>query len=1070
MRQTDEELSFSEDAELSIYDTSDPDWTLVGSKGEYGFAPANYIEMEEARPASRSRPVPRAPEAEPEAQDPPTPDSPSSPAQNPAAALAGILAQRTGGGASAVAGRRAVSPPPAVALPPRRIEYTPEESDEEAPAPRLPQRPMSAQISPPPVRSVKFDTPASPEEPPGVVASPPYSRTMSMREEQEEDVSSPRGYHIYNIFEMVEVLGKRKKMPVTLGINIAKGIIMISAEKERSSKEWSADKLTHYSIEGKHVFMELVRPSKSIDFHAGAKDTAHEIVSALGELAGAARAEGLKEVFEASAGSTLKKGKMIYEFMSQGDDEVTVAEGDEVIILDDTKSEEWWMVRRIKNGKEGVVPSNYVDIIGTVPAPAPIASPTTVAPPSRNYVEENRREEERLAKEAAKRKKRDSDLPDLTAGLQLPKRHSSLMAPTDERSTSATSSKRNSKMEKKSMPNTSKVRTWTDRSGTFKVEAEFLGLRDEKIHLHKTNGVKIAVPVPKMSAEDLEFVERETGISLDELKPLSDMRRKASTKRGAGASVQKKPEYDWFDFFLQCGVDPQICERYSQAFNRDNIGEENMEDITPQLLRTLGFKEGDTLRVMKNLDNKFNRRRQDGGGDANGSLFSGPGGTLKNNTAKGRPAPPVETKNELDASLLKQSTGGDSKKATPIANAPTSEKATSNGFDDNAWEPRASKSAATASPPPATTAAASPPPAQPSVTPGMAEMSLLTAPLQPTPAAQPNPQAQSALAAAAPAVANSPQQTGATPSLFEQLKNAPPSQPKQRPNQPQMASNPAINSLISAPPGRSASAPQNPNQPGGFQPPPLQPQLTGYNMPLRMQTNAVPPGQSMSDIQQQRLYQQQMAFMQPQPTGYQSGFNQFPQNGLVPQPTGYMGGFQPQQTGFQNPSFQQAIFNGQQNGSPFADPPRAPFQPQATGFGGPQNFLQPQPTGVNSFLPPALQPQATGIGANQLGNQSFVPPPVPPIPQQAPAPLIPQKTGPPPPIRFGVGNQAKRLVSQPTGKRANLSNASKSPHIAQPSIHPLTHIRSRTKPLWFLVLVAASLLSNVAYTHHYLHF
>ncbi|KAJ4136743.1 cytoskeletal protein binding protein [Fusarium oxysporum] len=44
-RQTDEELSFHEDATLAVYDTSDPDWILTGLDGEYGFVPSNYIEM-----------------------------------------------------------------------------------------------------------------------------------------------------------------------------------------------------------------------------------------------------------------------------------------------------------------------------------------------------------------------------------------------------------------------------------------------------------------------------------------------------------------------------------------------------------------------------------------------------------------------------------------------------------------------------------------------------------------------------------------------------------------------------------------------------------------------------------------------------------------------------------------------------------------------------------------------------------------------------------------------------------------------------------------------------------------
>ena len=178
---------------------------------------------------------------------------------------------------------------------------------------------------------------------------------------------------MYNIHEYISHMGKNKKLPMTLGINIAKGLIMISPEKSRDgpSQEWTAEKLSHYSIEGKHVFIELVRPSKSVDFHAGAKDTAQEIVAQLGELAGASRAEGLREVLAASAGTGAegrKKGKMLYEFMAQGEDEVTVAVDDEVIVLDDTKSEEWWMVKRLKNGKEGVVPSSYVEIFLLFPS------------------------------------------------------------------------------------------------------------------------------------------------------------------------------------------------------------------------------------------------------------------------------------------------------------------------------------------------------------------------------------------------------------------------------------------------------------------------------------------------------------------------------------------------------------------------------------------------------------------------------------------------------------------------------------------------------------------------------
>ena len=40
-------------------------------------------------------------------------------------------------------------------------------------------------------------------------------------------------------------------------------------------------------------------------------------------------------------------------------------------------------------------------------------------------------------------------------------------------------------------------------------------------------------------------------------------------------------------------------------------------------------------------------------------------------------------------------------------------------------------------------------------------------------------------------------------------------------------------------------------------------------------------------------------------------------------------------------------------------------------------------------------------------------------------PLVPQQTGPPPPVRFGVTEGAKKLAPQPTGRRANLAHASK---------------------------------------------
>ena len=452
-RQTDEELSFKEDATLDVYDITDPDWTLVGLDGDYGFAPANYIDVKED--ASEAQPValpgrPRAPAApapdSDDEQQPPTPDSvhhdPS-----PAAHIAGIIKQQQTGP------RTAISPPPNVTKSRPRVQFTPEESDEEAPPPRLPVRPPSESLSP---TVNQYPSPRSSDSPPrrsqGANRSVTFDPYSPKEEAQPQTPVSGSGYHLYNIYEYLTQPGKNKKMPMTLGINIPKGMIMIAPEKSRDGpqQEWTADNLELYSQEGKHVFMELKRPTKSVDFHCGAKDTASEIMAALGELRGAARGEGIREVLAAGSGNSnvQKKGHMLFDFMAQGDDEVTVGLGDEVLILDDSASDEWWKVRRLKNGKEGVVPSNYVEITETVP----IASSASTHARSgvnagRSTVDQNRIEEEELARQASRRRQRDSDVrtDQVGPGLPLPARGSSLsQANVDHRRTSQRTSKRES--------------------------------------------------------------------------------------------------------------------------------------------------------------------------------------------------------------------------------------------------------------------------------------------------------------------------------------------------------------------------------------------------------------------------------------------------------------------------------------------------------------------------------------------------------------------------------------------------------------------------------------------------
>jgi hypothetical protein len=55
---------------------------------------------------------------------------------------------------------------------------------------------------------------------------------------------------------------------------------------------------------------------------------------------------------------------VLYDFTADGDDELTVAEGEDLILLDN-ESDDWWKVRN-SDGQEGVVPASYVEVSSPV--------------------------------------------------------------------------------------------------------------------------------------------------------------------------------------------------------------------------------------------------------------------------------------------------------------------------------------------------------------------------------------------------------------------------------------------------------------------------------------------------------------------------------------------------------------------------------------------------------------------------------------------------------------------------------------------------------------------------------
>ena len=777
---------------------------------------------------------------------------------------------------------------------------------------------------------------------------------------------------------------------------------------------------------------------------------AAEIAAAIGEIAGATRATGLREVAAASGDPLpplpetsalaqrhkredsdevlpiddgVKRGVMLYDFDAQGDDELGVRQDQIVEILDDSH-EEWW---KCKSGsRQGVVPASYVEVIKTRPAP------------------QKDREQRPSTDTSARDHRRSSPPPSQT-------HHSSL-----------------------SKPDPTKIRTWTDRSGSFKVEAQFLGLRNSKIQLHKLNGVKISVPLTKMSLDDVAYVNRLTGSSSPPPpKPPPDSEK-----------PRRRIEFDWFQFFLECGVDYNVCQRYALSFEKDQMDEGVLPDINSDTLRTLGVREGDILRVMKRLDEKFGRAGAVTAGrkksvrfggveeedeaekddladvvkvhtpvEKKESIFSsGPSGALRNNTTRrGRPTTTKAVSDEVDPTLLSTSADvqepdrekGEKHGVRPLrvppsrlANMPDTDKANNSGFEDDAWTVKAQKKqpAAQVQQQPPAVQIQSPQPLQSGPPPGSAMHDLSGINAQNNQSLPPPLQPQ---AASQPAAQLSPQPTAS------------------------MAPRPA-----SVPPAQSTPQAQ-----------PLQAQLTGlppqsqYHPPMPGPTPAQAAGtqsldQQLANLQiykQQQMLQVQptgyIPAMQPQPTGYMNGFTSPPPQmptltgvPLQPQPTGFMPNFLP-------PGQQNSVLGPTRSFSASLAPPLIPTNTSNTPQfitahrTGPANFgsgptpqfqsqppppppvqLPPQPTG---FQPITMQPQMTGyqpqpqqmLAPQQTGLPSFLPP----SQTNALAPqvtgfqqqMMPHKTGMAEfkPVSFGT--RPKPLVPTRTGRaRANLAAAS----------------------------------------------
>ncbi|KAF1802942.1 hypothetical protein FB192DRAFT_1434352 [Mucor lusitanicus] len=584
-------------------------------------------------------------------------------------------------------------------------------------------------------------------------------------------------------------------------------------------------------------------------------------------------------------------------------------------------------------------------------------------------------------------------------------------------------------------PDPTKIRTWTDRSGSFKVEAQFIDFHNGKLRLHKLNGVKIDVPVEKMCAEDVRWVENHTRSPSqdDEITPAMPPRPPQQAAAPPAPAVAAQPpqkklneRWDWFDWFMIIGIPMQQSLQYAASFKAEKLDDSDIPNLTHKQMKTLGLKEEHVQRVERYIetgqpeetteqesaankkkelsqiekDEELARKLQKEWESSEGSK----GKAAASSNARPRPnvsAPKDVHPDLLDfiGSQLSSSSTADNGKGK----APEQPKGDLIGFNDDAWTPRAESS--------------------------------------PIAALSPMKTAQSSNAVVSPP-APAPAPAGPTP---EQIKAA--EAERKRIQEEEQIQKIQLMNL-------QRQAKEQQQQLEQLQK--LTQQQLELQKQLAMQTGTQQQQQQqqqqMLQVQaQQQQLQQQLAQQPPQlqpsfaaqPTGFNAaqptGFN-------ASQPTGFNAaqptGFSPQVTaGFQTG------FSGQQQPTPAAagrqrptpshslplDPSLGQWQPnQPTGFQQqpqPQQAQPPMQTGFQQPQQPiqqnswqALQPQMTGFPASSqpVGGNNY---------QQ---PLAPSSTAA---GQQGLLSRSHTIGVQPTGRHWN--SATPDNPFGSPTLSPL---------------------------------
>ncbi|OBZ82343.1 Actin cytoskeleton-regulatory complex protein sla1, partial [Choanephora cucurbitarum] len=725
--QQEEELSFEEGDEMDLLETDDPDWYLVKtSQGHIGLAPSNYVQTVEGY----EQPTVAAPPA-----------------------------------------ITAITPPPSV--PPSA-----------PPAPVMPQ-PTGREVIADEAQSwnVHEYDPAKKKKKKGKGSL--FIGNGMICYGSETDKASP--VQQYHILDVTKYLYDGKILHIE--IEGAKQAVLDLQAASKSEAKAILTKIADSTRAAQASNTHLNSPQQQMAAPAAAIATP----STYSEPEEPHHEEEEEEEKEEESNCVPKWGISLYSFDAEGEDELSVQENEQLYVLNYERTDGWWRVQKV-DGEIGLVPSSYIQFdededhttsaaVGAAAVgAAAVAAAGAATGMSRvedkeeirrkreeeehalyqqriaeeeererirrreqeenerrrrqeEEEEERRRRQEEEQKESERRRQAQEAAKRAEAARQKQLEEDYKRKEAERKAalarSSSTKSNRHQDLPK---PDPTKVRTWTDRSGTFKVQAQFIDFHNGKLRLHKLNGVKIDVPVEKMCPDDIRWVEthtRQPNTSPDPPTP-------AMPPRPAQTEKKVNERWDWFDWFMMVGIPMQASLQYASSFKAEKLDDSDIQSLTHKQMKTLGLKETHVQRVQRYIETgkpeppEEGQQEQDQANQKERELqiakdeeyarklqseieLAEKPQKVKSPASTARPRPSVSAPKDVHPDLLdligNQLTSSSDKGKAPESSMASGSNAI--GFNDDAWAPRNDSSPLAALVPTKSATSTQPPPPPP---------------------------------------------------------------------------------------------------------------------------------------------------------------------------------------------------------------------------------------------------------------------------------------------------------------------------------------------------------------------